>query len=393
MHVLFLPSWYPETFEDISGSFFREQALALHQAGCKVGVIAPGMLLSLRRPLHALRADRSIRKEMDAGVPTYRMTAINWTPRLRGRSARRKEHIRMALYRAYAAVHGRPDVIHVHASLPAGAAAIGIAKQANIPYVLSEHGSAYARGLIPAAGIRIARSIAENAGARFAVSTPFARLLEERLTLPPDSFAVMPNIVDQPFLDAPLPLRDAGKTRFLHVSLLHSIKRVDLIVRAFAQQFPQNPDVTLTIGGDGPTRDALMSLAVDLGVADRVSFPGRLSRAEVRSAMADSDAFVLSSKYETFGVVLVEALAMGLPLIATQCGGPEDIVTSDTGILVPPEDADALASAMAQICESRTQWPAEKLRADCAARFGPDAVSQRWIAHYERLIASEGMAE
>src|SRR5680860_140687 len=272
MHVLFLPSWYPETFEDISGSFFREQALALHQAGCKVGVIAPGMLLSLRRPLHALRADRSIRKEMDAGVPTYRMTAINWTPRLRGRSARRKEHIRMALYRAYAAVHGRPDVIHVHASLPAGAAAIGIAKQANIPYVLSEHGSAYARGLIPAAGIRMAR-------------------------------------------------------------------------------------------------------------------------AEVRSAMADSDAFVLSSKYETFGVVLVEALAMGLPLIATQCGGPEDIVTSDTGILVPTEDADALASAMAQICESRTQWPAEKLRADCAARFGPDVVSQRWIGHYERLIASEGMAE
>lgn len=391
MHVLVLPSWYRENSEDIRGSFFREQAIALRRAGCKVGVIAP-QILSLRHPLHALKADPSIRSEMDAGVPTYRMAGINWTPRVWTLNAKRMERIGIALYRAYVADHGHPDVIHVHASLLAGTAAMGIAKQANIPYVLSEHSTAYARGLISAAGIRIARSVAANAGARFAVSSPFARLLEHRLALPPGDFAVMPNIVDQSFMDAPLPLRDTGKTRFLHVSLLDSKKRVDLIVRAFAQQFPQNPDVTLTIAGDGPTRGALMLLAAELGVADRVNFLGRLSREEVRAAMAASDAFILSSKYETFGVVLVEALAMGLPLIATQCGGPEDIVTSDNGILVPTDDVDALATAMAQIFANRAQWPAEKLRADCTHRFGPEVVSKQWISHYERLVASGGTA-
>lgn len=391
MHVLFLPSWYPETPADIGGSFFREQALALHNAGCKVGVIAP-RILSLRRPLCVLRTDRGINKEMDLGVPTYRKAQINWTPRLWKRNARQFKRLGLALYQAYVADHGHPDVIHVHASLLAGAAAIGIAKQANIPYALSEHSSAYARGLIPAAGIRIARSVAANAGARFAVSTPFARQLENQLTLPPSDFAVMPNIVDQSFLDAPLPLRDAGKTRFLHVSLLDSLKRVDLIVHAFALQFPQNPSVTLTIGGDGPTRGKLMALAVELGVADRINFLGQLSREEVRAAMAASDAFILSSKYETFGVVLVEALAMGLPLISTQCGGPEDIVTPDIGILVPTGDVDAIGSAMAQIFANRGQWPAEKLRAVCALRFGPEVVSKQWMAHYERLVASGGTA-
>jgi glycosyltransferase involved in cell wall biosynthesis len=391
MHVLFLPSWYPENPDDIGGSFFREQAFALHQAGCQVGVIAPGML-SLRRPLHALRTDHSINKEMDAGVPTYRMAGINWTPRVWTLNAKRMERIGMALYRAYVADHGHPDVIHVHASLLAGAAAIGIAKRHNIPYVLSEHSTAYARGLISAAGIRVARSIAVNASARFAVSTPFARLLEDRLKLPPSDFAVMPNIVDQSFLDSPLPVRNAGKTRFLHVSLLDSKKRVDMIIKAFAQQFSQNPNVTLTIAGDGPTRGALMLLVAELGIADRVTFLGWLSRGEVRAVMAASDTFILSSTYETFGVVLVEALAMGLPLIATQCGGPEDIVTSDTGILVPTEDVDALATAMAQIFTTRAQWPAEKLRADCALRFGPDVISKLWISHYERAIASGGMA-
>lgn len=390
MHVLFLPSWYPETPGDIGGSFFREQALVMHHAGCKVGVIAPGML-SLRHPLRALRAGRSINKKMDAGIPTYRMAGINWTPRVWTLNAKRIERIGIALYRAYVADHGHPDVIHVHASLLAGAAAIGIAKRHNIPYILSEHSSAYARGLIPAVGIQIARSVAANADGRFAVSTPFARLLEDRLALPPGDFAVMPNIVDQSFLNFDLPRRDADKTRFLHVSLLDSNKRADLIVKAFARQFSQNHDVTLTIAGDGPNRGTLMLLAAELGVADRVNFLGRLSREEVRAVMAVSDAFILSSKHETFGVVLVEALAMGLPLVSTQCGGPEDIVTSDTGILVPTEDVDALATAMAQIYATRAQWPAEKLRADCALRFGPEVISKQWISHYERAIASRGM--
>ncbi|QLL44315.1 glycosyltransferase [Sulfitobacter pontiacus] len=391
MHVLFLPSWYPENPEDIRGSFFREQALALLKAGCKVGVIAPEML-SLRRPLHALDANHSISEEIDSGMPTYRKAAINWTPRCWALNARRMGRIGVTLYKAYFAEHGRPDVIHVHASLLGGAAAIAIAKYANIPYAISEHSSLYARGLVPKAGIMIARSVSTNAGARFAVSKPFAKLLERRLELASDSFAVMPNIVDQSFLDVPLPLRDTCKTRFLHISLLNSEKRVDLIVRAFAQQFSQNPEVTLTIGGDGPTRSTLMSLATELGVADRVYFLGGLSRSEVRSAMANSDAFVLSSKYETFGVVLIEALAMGLPIIATECGGPEDIVTPNAGILVPTDNVDAMASAMEQICDNRNRWSAKNLRADCAARFGPDAISRRWIAHYDHLLESGGLA-
>lgn len=120
MHVLFIPSWYPETPEDISGSFFREQALALSSTGCKVGVIAPGML-SLRRPLRALQVNRGINKAMDMGVPTYRKFGINCTPRRWRQNARRIERIGVELYQAYIADHGHPDVIHVHASLLAGA--------------------------------------------------------------------------------------------------------------------------------------------------------------------------------------------------------------------------------------------------------------------------------
>jgi glycosyltransferase involved in cell wall biosynthesis len=391
MHVLVLPSWYPETETDIVGSFFREQALALHKSGCKIGVIVP-RLLSLRRPWHTLCANHSIIREMDNGVPTYRKAGISWTPRCWVRNARRMGRIGIELYNAYIANHGRPDVIHVHASLLAGTAAIAISKYANVPYLLSEHSSAYARGLIPAAGIRIAHSVAVNAGTRFAVSQPFAHLLERRLHLPSGSFAVMPNIVDQSFLNTPLSSRDAERTRFLHVSMLETGKRVDLIVRAFAQKFSESPKVTLTIGGDGPTRNALMSLAVELGVRDRVYFLGKLSRSQVRSAMADSDAFVLASTHETFGVVLIEALAMGLPIIATECGGPEDIVTPNNGILVPTDNVDAMASAMAKVSENRCSWSAEKLRADCETRFGSDGISKRWIAHYEHLLASGGMA-
>lgn len=386
MHILFLPSWYPASPAEISGSFFREQALALNRAGCKVGVIAPAMA-SLRKPVAALRQSRSISVEDDEGVPTYRKTAVNWTPRLWRANAARYARVGWRLYQAYSADHDCPDLVHVHAGLLGGAAAVEIARRAGVPFVLSEHSSAYARGLVPAAGLRLAREIAEKAERRFAVSTPFARLLENRLSMPAQSWSVMPNAVGQGFLDAPLPGPRMGRFRFLHVSLLDDNKRAELIIKAFAQSFARAEEAELVIGGDGPTRPALEVLAASLSLAGRVRFAGRLSREQVRREMAEADTFVLSSRYETFGVVLIEALAMGLPVIATRCGGPEDIVDDETGLLVPVEDVAAMGAAMREVLANPGRYDRQRLRRLCSGRFGPDAMAMRWQEHYLGLIS------
>ena len=104
--------------------------------------------------------------------------------------------------------------------------------------------------------------------------------------------------------------------------------------------------------------------------------------------MRESDAFVLSSEVETFGVVVAEALATGLPVVATRSGGPESIVRSGDGILVPVGDVTALAEAMSEIRRRRTEFSPQRLREACAARYSPNAIAARLIQIYRDALLS-----
>lgn len=381
MHILFLPSWYPSHPDDARGSFFREQALALHSAGHKVGIIAPAMV-SLRQPISALRTSGSCVIECDEGMPTYRSKSLNFTPRQWQMISRRFGKAALRLFDEYLKSEGRPDVLHVHAALPAGGAAMAIKARHRIPFVLSEHSTALARGRLNATGLHQMRDVIGMASASYAVSSPFARLLESRLGLDGDTCRVMPNSVSDIFMDREIEKKNGRDFQFCHISLLDAKKNVEALIHAFASKFRNDETVSLVIGGDGPSRPALQNLTRECGVSGQVEFAGPLSRSQVRDVLARSDAFVLPSHFETFGVVLIEATAMGLPVIATRCGGPEDIVTDKNGILVPVDDTAALAAAMQRMYESRVHWDRQRIRDDCRERFGADALVRKWREIY-----------
>lgn len=102
--------------------------------------------------------------------------------------------------------------------------------------------------------------------------------------------------------------------------------------------------------------------------------------------MNSCDAFVLSSNVETFGVVLIEALSTGKPIITTNCGGPRDIVNELNGVLVPVGDKEALASAMVNMAKSISKYDPDMMKADCIQRFGRDAFFERIEGIYARII-------
>ena len=119
---------------------------------------------------------------------------------------------------------------------------------------------------------------------------------------------------------------------------------------------------------------------------NQVHFLGHLSRELVRQEMLNADCFVLSSLVETFGVVLIEALACGLPVVATRCGGPQDMVHPGNGLLVEPDDASSLSLALEQIVARADEYRPEQLREDCLRRFGPAAFVARATALFENAI-------
>jgi len=219
------------------------------------------------------------------------------------------------------------------------------------------------------------------------VSSALLHTLESSCSATFPRARVIPNILSDLFLRShPSPVPMADTFTFLNVALLKPTKRQDLLLSAFAQAFGRDASVRLRIGGYGPEMRRLKKLAQDLGIGDRVTFLGKLDRAQVLDEMNLCHAFVLSSEFETFGVVVIEALSQGKPVVATRCGGPEDILHARNGILVRKNDEDALAVALARMRADFPNYDSDRIRYDCLKHFSENAVVTQLASMYEDVL-------
>jgi len=394
MHILVIPSWYPENTTDIAGSFFREQALALARNGCRVGVISLTQL-SLQRWPDVFKRQFGIFQENDCGVSTYHWRGMRWFPLMRPLNRFVLTRQGMRLFQKYVDNHGKPDILLAHSSLYGGVIAHAINQNTGIPYVVTEHSSSYARNLIKPSDKTSAKKSVKNASCRLAVSESFAVLLQNYYGAEMGAWHYLPNMVSNLFVDfkrKTVKKPGPGLT-ILSVALLSQNKAIDNLLYAFERAFKNASHVTLRIGGDGPERKRLEKLAEASGIGDRIHFLGSLTREQVAHEMAAIDVFVLPSRYETFGVVLVEALAMGKPVIATQCGGPESIVRPQDGHLVPVDDINALSSAMRRVHQDFATYNSLEIRQSSLERFSETAVTTKLKKIYKEILAGKQLGK
>lgn len=384
MHVLIIPSWYPTHPADINGSFFREQALALHKHGCKVGVIYPQMR-SLRQWQSIFIGRYGFDRELDQGMTTIRYHGMNWYPRMKKLFNNSWHDKGIKLFDEYVRLNGVPDIIHAHSILHGGVLAKNIAEKNNIPLVITEHSSSFARGMISPDDFEIANSVVDTAKVLLAVSNEFCKLLGEKFQAK-KKWTYLPNMVNDVFFEKIINDTTLNKFTFINVAFADKNKNQEIILYAFEANFLSTERITLKICGDGSELEKLKELAKRLKISNQVEFTGALSREQVREKMAASNVFVLSSRYETFGVVLIEALALGLPVIATRCGGPESIVMTDDGILVPVDDVESLGKAMRTIYENSTHYDKYRIRASCRERFSEKSVTEKLIKIYSDIL-------
>ncbi|MEO6081344.1 MAG: glycosyltransferase family 4 protein [Steroidobacteraceae bacterium] len=151
------------------------------------------------------------------------------------------------------------------------------------------------------------------------------------------------------------PVASGSGTRFVFSGRLVDWKAVDLLLDALARV---NPDINLDIVGDGAMRPALEEQASQLGITARVRFRGWLPQDEAARVLGEADALVLPSLYECGGAVVLEAMACGLPVIATAWGGPADYLDSSCGVLISPESREAVVAGFANAMEKLHQDPA-----------------------------------
>jgi len=389
MHSLIIPSWYPSTPDDVNGIFFRLQAQALQRAGVKVGVVAP-IFRSFRTQAKTAFNPKNygIRTYIDKDVPTYVYGSMFFFPRIPHIDRKREIAASMKLFRRYVADHGMPDVLHAHCVNSGGIIAYEIHKATGIPYVITEHSTTYARKLIRGWQRPLMYAAAQNAACRLAVSRDFAELLKEEYR--GLEWQYVPNILSASF-EAPIDLADKPANEdftFCSVAHLQHKKGYDILLPAFAEAVKAYPNLKLKIGGGGYEEFKLHRLAKDLGLENNVIFEGRLKNEEVLDLMRHSDAFVLASRHETFGVVFIEALAQGLPVIATRCGGPETIVNPSNGLLVDVGDQKSLTEALIAIYRNKEKYPPFLLRENCLKEFGERAVTGQIISAYNKALGT-----
>jgi glycogen(starch) synthase len=148
----------------------------------------------------------------------------------------------------------------------------------------------------------------------------------------------------------PQPIDLAFKRYVLGLGRVVRKKGFDLLLEAFARLAPEHPDLGLVIAGDGPERESLRERVLELGLAERVHLSGWLRRREVTAVMNGAEVFVMPSRVEPFGIVVLEAWRSGVPSVVTPYGGtPEFVKDGVTGLVVDPLDPALLAAAVKRL--------------------------------------------
>ncbi|MEO8464790.1 MAG: glycosyltransferase family 4 protein [Gammaproteobacteria bacterium] len=276
-----------------------------------------------------------------------------------------------------------PDVIHVNSSQPSvlfherSAAAVACATLMTVhePPMLHTGNSMLARLL---------------RGADWVVGVSQA-MLDDALCLVPEIAArssVIHNAIDdeRPQV-SPL---DSGASNLLCVARLVKEKGFDVAIRALADVRDNDPNVRMTIAGDGPERANLESLAAELGVAESIRFAGWVTPAEVGTLLQEAFMVLIPSRWrEPFGLIALQAAEAGRPVIASRVGGlPEIVVDRVTGVLVPPDDSVALGVAIRELLANR----ADASRMGAAARHHKRSKFDygEFVESYERLYGRIG---
>ncbi len=390
MKVLVLPSWYPPD----KGSFFREQSEAIANAGIDIDV------LSLRiKGIRDVVADLSLlkkglKKTTENNIDVYRAIYYKY-PLTEKHNIRPWAKKLSYLFGKYVKKHGAPDLIHVHSSLWAGLAASIICERYKVPYVLTEHRSIFvennpiAKSRIKPFYHTVVSEALKKARKVILVSNKLERVLTEMEPSAKEKMVKIPNFINTGTFT--LPDKQIPDKPFIFSSLSHleHVKGMDVLIRAFSiLKKNRSTPVVLRIGGTGSEMTKLKSLAYELGVEKDIYFTGKLTREQVVAHMQNSHAFVLASRFEAFGVVYIEAMATGRPIIATKSGGPEEIVNKENGYLVELEDHVELAGAMEKMIESYNNFDPAKIRQQVIEKYSRESTVSKVIDVYKNTLES-----
>ena len=377
MNVFYIPSWYPSDENPIYGTFVKEQIemLAHENPNWNLGVSLWGQgrpsqmlwvkdhVLNLRKILRPKSASSSFSNE---NITHYCYPLLSWTRKIFGGNLKGLIRANDYNYLQFEKKVGNIDIIHAQATYPAALVAQALSEKYGIPYVVSIRMSPFPfdefltkQGKLKA----LINEPLQKADALIATSHSLKNRME---SFGLSKVHVIHNPVDTEFFQ-PSDYKPNELT-ILTVGRLEHQKGVDLLIDAIA--FLGDEFIgKVRIGGDGSMKEKYQQLAKMKDVVNKIEWLNELSREQVRDEMQLCSFYVLPSRHETFGNVLLEAIASGKPVVATRCGGSTEIVTDKVGLFCENEDVEDLAEKIRIMVRNHENYSITTLREHTNDKF------------------------
>ncbi len=382
MHIMVIPSWYSSSRNKVHGSFFKEQFKALSSSGEKITVayneIWPITMFG------KINEKRGLNFNIEENLRTYRYKDYNYFPKmpLMFRSFNKRMDI---LYQEIIKYEGKVDIIHAHSAFWGGIAAAYLSKKYNIPLVITEHSSLKYAKYARESYKKYIFDAYKSADCLIAVGSGLKKEIQEYIN---KNIEVIHNMVDLSLFNVnkngAKDLSEDKEFKFFSCAFLEEGKGMECLIEAFSKVF-RGQNVTLRIGGDGSVKFNLSTLIQSLNMDNQIKLLGALSREEVSKEMKRCDVFALASEHETFGVVYIEALACGKPVVGTDNGGAEDIIKEENGIIAKKKNVEDLAKALVQIKENYKIYDKDKIREQTIFSYSEKVLVEKLKGVYKKV--------
>jgi len=354
MKILVISHMYPSTFNEIGGIFVHEQIKSLVAKGVEIQVVSPIPwtpfpinYLSSKWKNYSSIPERMVYEGIRVWYPRYLTFPRAWFFASSGK--RMYLGIKELVAKIYQEFQF--DLIHAHVALPDGYAGMKIAQKYKKTLIVNIHGQDFKQNIFKnkkcKKNIEKAKNISEKT---IVVSKKLKKIGEKYLQVNKDKIIVVSNGINMRdiYTEKNKNIQEyKGKKVILSVSHLIKTKGIDLNLKAINKLKQKYPDIIYLIIGKGKEKKNLEELVNKLNLQNMVKFIGEISHYEVMEYMASCDIFSLPSWNEAFGVVYIEAMAQGKPVIGCQGEGIEDFVENGkTGMLVKPKDVDSIVKVM-----------------------------------------------
>lgn len=386
MKILWLTGWYPNTINYLEGDFVQRHAKA-------VSLIHKVEVIHIKKDdkkyyTSNIREDIKHENNLTERIIYYYPKSIGVDIIDKLLSHRMYIRLYKKALKSYINENGLPHLVHVYIALKAGLLGLWLKKKYNLPYLISEQWTAYLPEAKPnledysSIKQKWVKKIFSKTTTTTVVSKVLGDAILNRFNI--RAFHVIPNVVDTNIF-FPVPKLSSSVTKFIHVSLLNYQKNVENIIEAFYIIKNREYNFQLTIFG--PDDIKLKQLIKDRGLSEHIIFKEEVPQILLAEDIQHSDALILYSRYETFGCVVIEANACGIPAILSDITVfREYIIENTTGIFAQPNHPENLAETLIKFCKNKNTFSQKEIADYTSNKFSYETIAKQFDKVYRTIV-------